>query len=165
MQSRTSVIEISCSRGVTWLDLWSPDIYWSTLAIRIFIYEIVFMLLNSCSWSKNCGCRIFQKIIIFSTFFTTIAFFVTTNCPLCRQGGFSCILGGGAVLGQQSRAAKSIPTVNNLLTWLQNDVIFICLRQRWIFPRTLPYHFFVLWSTSSQTDVCAGCPKKSFTID
>ena len=79
----------------------------------------------------------FQKIIIFSTFFTTIAFFVTTNCPLCRQGGFSCILGGGAVLGQKSRAAKSIPTVNNLLTWLQNDVIFICLRYRGWFSHVL----------------------------
>ena len=53
MQSWTSVTEISCSRGVTWLDLWSPDIYWSTLAIRTFIYEIVFMLLNSFSWSKK----------------------------------------------------------------------------------------------------------------
>ena len=36
--------------------------------------------------------------------------------------------------------------------------------QRWIFSRTLPYHFFVLWSTSSQTDVCTGCPKNKFVI-
>ena len=87
---------------------------------------------------------------------------MTTNCPLCRQGGFSCILGGGAVLGQQSRAAKSIPTVDNLLTWLQNDVIFICLRYRGGFSHVLCLitSSFCEVRLHKQMYVRTGCPKK-----